>query len=468
MKRGLESGQDRRSFLTETGLGAGVLALGPLAASLAKSSPAKAAGSGFDFDTPLSRIGYDDEKWDGAIRREGVDHLIAGMSISDMDFRCAPAITAALAKRVAHENWGETDMQSAGPMAFKRGVIEWNKRRYGIDAVNLDNLEITTGVHPGLQAAIRAFTRPGDKVVLAAPIYNGFYSDIGYCKAVPEESPMRYVDGRYEIDWEDLERRLMTPRVKLSILCNPQNPVGRVFTRDEITRYGELCLKHKVILLVDEIFCDILAKDSTYVPFSTLANRAIVDNSITFKSTSKSFSLACMKCAWFFSTNPALFKAVAEENHPYLNTLGMIASQAAYAGGEDWMRQCVTYLDENQDFANRHIKANIPMIKVGRRPEGTYLGWIDISAVAGKIGAKEMAEEANRKAAASGSELKHKVTPEEMVQHWFARNAFVHMYPGSMYGLGGENHMRINFATSRITLKAALDSMANALKKISA
>jgi cystathionine beta-lyase len=272
---------------------------------------------------------------------------------------------------------------------------------------------------------------------------------------------MKYVNGRYEIDWEDLERR-MTPQVKLSILCNPQNPVGRVWSREDLTRYGELCLKHNVVVLADEIFCDILAKDSAYVPFSTLANKAIVNNSITFKSTSKSFSLACMKCAWFFSTNPDLFKAASNENHAYLNTLGMIASQAAYDGGEEWMRQCVAYLGDNQTFAHDYIRANIPMIKVGQKPEGTYLTWIDISAVADKIGAKERAAEANRAGA------KHAVTPEEAVQHWFAHNTFVHMYPGSMYGVGGQNHMRINFATSRKTLKAGLDSMATALKKISA
>ena len=460
----MERGVDRRSLLAKTGIGAGVLALGPLAASLT-SEAASPNDEKFDFDTPYSRIGWDDEKWDGAIRTEHVDHLIAGMSISDMDFKCAPAITAALIRRVHHENWGETDMNSAGPMAFKRGVIEWNRRRYGIDQITLDNLEITTGVHPGLQAAMRAFTRPGDKVLLAAPIYNGFYSDIGYCKAVPEESPMKFVDGRYEIDWEDLERR-MTPQVKVSILCNPQNPVGRVWSREELTRYGELCLKHNIIVLADEIFCDILAKDSAYVPFSTLENRAIVNNSVTFKSPSKSFSLACMKCAWFFSTNSDLFRAAADENHPYLNTLGMIASQAAYSGGEDWMRQCVDYLDGNQAFAHDYIRANIPMIKVGKKPEGTYLTWIDISAVAQKIAATEAAGEANR--ASGGGKAARRVSPEEVVQHWFARNAFVHMYPGSMYGLGGQNHMRINFATSRKTLKAALDSMAGALKKISA
>src|SRR6185312_2854959 len=168
--------QDRRSFLTKAGLGAGVLALSPLASSVAQSAQTTATGA-YDFDTPYSRIGWDDDKWDGAIQREQVDHLIAGMSISDMDFKCAPAITAALKRRVAHENWGETDMTTAGPMAFKRGIIAWNKKHYGIDVITLDNLEITTGVHPALQAAIRAFPKPGEKVLLAAPIYNGFYSD---------------------------------------------------------------------------------------------------------------------------------------------------------------------------------------------------------------------------------------------------------------------------------------------------
>ena len=134
--------QDRRAFLSNAGLGAGVLALGPLAAGAAQAfvpppAPPLPAGGKFDFDTPYSRIGFDDEKWDGAIRKEGVDHLVAGMSISDMDFRCAPAITAALRARIAHENWGETDMEAAGPMAFKRGVIEWNKRHYGIDIIRI-------------------------------------------------------------------------------------------------------------------------------------------------------------------------------------------------------------------------------------------------------------------------------------------------------------------------------------------
>jgi cysteine-S-conjugate beta-lyase len=456
---------NRRAFLTAAQLTAIAGAVGTSAAAVEANG---APGGKFDFDTPYNRIGTDCIKWDSVIRGHHMDRIIAGMGVADMDFKCAPAITAALQRRVAHENWGETDMDCAGPMAFKKGIIDWNKKHYGIDVIHLDNLEITTGVHPGLQAAIRAFTKPGEKVLLAAPIYNGFYSDIRYAKAVPVESPMKYEDSRYEIDWEDFERR-MTPEVKVSILCNPQNPVGRVWSKDEITRYGELCLKHNVIVLADEIFCDILAKGQGFTPFSTLENRAIVDNSITFKSPSKSFSLACMKCAWFFSTNPVLFKAAAEMNSPYLNTLGMIASQAAYAGGEDWMHQCVAYLGANQEFANQYIKANIPMIKVGRKPEGTYLGWIDVTAVAMRIGAQKLADEANRNPARNPRTGAIKLaTPEEMVNHWFAHNAFVHMYPGSQYGLGGANHMRINFATSRRTLKAALDSMAGALKKIAA
>ncbi len=471
--------QGRRSFLKNSGMAGGVLALGPLAASVtAAGAAATVPPKGkYDFDKPYNRIGFDDVKWDAALRTEHLDHLVAGMGIADMDFRCAPAITAALRKRVAHENWGYLDMGAPGPVAFKNGLIAWNRKRYGIEVIDPDRLGITTGVHAGIICALRAFTRPGDKVLMATPIYNGFYGDLRYTKTVAEESLMKYVDGRYEIDWEDFERR-MTPEVKVSILCNPQNPVGRAWTREELNRYGELCLKHNVIVISDEIHCDFIMKGQKYVPFSTLENKDVVANSFTMKSGSKSFSLAAMKCAWFFSTNPKLFDAAIEMNHADLNTLGMISEQAAYAGGESWLNQCVDYIDANQDFANRYIKANIPMIKVGRKPEGTYLSWLDVTAVADRIGAKKLADEANRQAAGNGARMgqdysgrqamvaRKPVTPEEMVGHWFAKNAFVQLNPGNTYGYGGANHMRMNVATSRKTLTAALDSMADALKEL--
>jgi len=185
-----------------------------------------------------------------------------------------------------------------------------------------------------------------------------------------------------------------------------------------------------------------------------------------------------MKVAWFFSTNPDVFKATSFYNHADLNTLGMYASKAAHEGGEAWLNQCVDYIDGNHAFANAYIKANIPMIKVGNKPEGTYLTWLDVTAVADKNGARKMADDANQQAhdaaVKAGTDYSGRrsldtlrtLTPEDMVQKWMAKNAFVYLNDGSSYGLGGANHMRMNLATSRRTLKAALDSMAGALKNL--
>jgi cystathionine beta-lyase len=291
---------------------------------------------------------------------------------------------------------------------------------------------------------------------------------------------MKFVNGRWEIDWVDFEAKASMPDTKVSILCNPQNPVGRAWTKEELTRYGEICLKHNVLVLADEIHCDFISKGSKYIPFASLDNEAVVKNSITYKSVSKSFSLAGMKCAWFFTTNPEVYKATVFNNHADLNTVGMYAAESAYAGGEGWLNDCVAYISDNHQFANDYIKKNIPMIKVGQPPEGTYLQWIDVTAIADKIGAKKMADDANQQAhdaaAKMGTDYSGRQamgemrvqTPEDMVQHWMAKNAFVQLNAGTTYGLGGANHMRMNIATSRKVLKAALDSMAAATKKISA
>jgi bifunctional pyridoxal-dependent enzyme with beta-cystathionase and maltose regulon repressor activities len=268
------------------------------------------------------------------------------------------------------------------------------------------------------------------------------------------------------------------PGTTVTIICNPQNPVGRAWTKDELHRYGELALKHNVKVLCDEIHCDFITHGNKYTPFSTLDDKAIVNNSITFKSGSKSFSLAAMKCAWFFTTNPEVYKATAFYNHADLNTLGMYAAEAAYAGSEGWLNDLVSYISANHDYANAYIKQNIPMMKVGQKPEGTYLVWVDVSAIADKINAKKLADDANQQAHEAAAKMGtdysgrqematvREQTAEDMVQHWLAKNAFVQLNAGSSYGLGGANHMRMNIATSRKTLKAALDSMSAALKKL--
>ena len=465
-------GRSRRRFLRNAGMGGGVLALGPLAASLADAAPASVNGPAngkYDFDTPFNRIGSGCLKWDGALRDEHMGHIVAGMGISDMDFQCGPFITAALRKRIQFENWGYVDMDSPGPKAFVQSIIDWNRRRHGITAITPDNVAFTMGVHAGLMDALRAFSPKGGKVLMLAPAYGGFYEDIIASRMVVSESPMNYVNGQYEIDWDDLERR-MTPDTKVTILCNPHNPVGRVWSKAELTRYGELCLKHKIVVLSDEIHCDFVNKGNKYTPFSTLDDKKVVNNSITFTATSKSFSLGSLNLAWYYTTNKEMGAEVLsyDRNRTDIPSLSIAAAQGAHDGGEEWLNQLTAYIDGNHDFVGEYLKANIPTIKGGAKPQGTFLRWLDVSDVARKIDAQKLADAENKKPQPYDTQTGKPriVSPEDMVNHWFAHNAFVGLDPGSIFGHGGAGHVRMNIATSRRTLKAALDSMAAAVKTL--
>jgi cystathionine beta-lyase len=451
-------GLNRRAFLRNAGMTALVGAVGsgsPVAAAAATA--AFAANGKFDFDTPYNRFGTDSTKYDQQIRVFGKDSVQVGMGIADMDFRAAPAITKGLLERMQHENWGYLDMNGPAMKAFTDGIVSWNKRRYNVD-INPDSLVITTGVHPGLIAALRAFSPPGSKVLLQTPTYNGFYGDLRATNTIAEESPLKLVNGRYAMDFEDLERRISHDTNTL-ILCNPQNPTGNCWSKEDLLKLGEICLRRRVVVLADEIHCDFVTKGNKYTPFASIGNKEIVNNSLTFKAASKSFGLAAMKCAWFYSDNPDYLARVKAQNRADLTTLGMIASKSAYSGGEEWLNECVDYIDANHDFVEQYIKANIPMIK-SYKPQGTYLTWLDVSAVADKINAKQLAEEANRSLKAGASP----VSPETMVERHFVKTAKVHMNAGTSYGLGGQNHMRMNIATSRKTLQLALDNLARALK----
>jgi len=457
-------GLNRRSFLRNTGMAAFVGAFGsaaPLAAATAAAA-AVAENGKFDFDTPYNRFGTDSTKYDQQIRVYGKDSVQVGMGIADMDFKVAPSITKELMARLQHENWGYLDMQGSLGKSMNEHIVAWNKKRYGL-TVNPESVVMTTGVHPGLIAAIKAFCPPGSKVLLNTPTYNGFYGDLTYTKTLPEEVPMRLVNGRYSIDFDEFERHI-GPDTNVYILCNPQNPTGNMWSQADLMKLGEICLKRRVVVLADEIHCDFAQKGQKYTPFASLPDKAIVNNSITFKAASKSFGLAAMKCAWFFSDNTDFVNRVRANNRADLTTLGLIASHGAYSGGEEWLNQCVEYIDGNQDFVSQYVAANIPMIKCVK-PQGTYLQWLDVSAVADKIGAKDMAAEANKKAEGGGRRGAG-VTPETMVERYLVRHAKVHLNQGASYGLGGANHMRMNIATSRKTLEVALSSLANALKTV--
>ena len=447
-----DSGLDRRAFLKRAGMTAVLGAVGARDALASQSSDVLPPPliQDYNFDQIYDRVGTDSTKWDGAIANFG-EEIEVGMGIADMDFRAAPCITRALAERCEHENWGYLRR----PQAYVQAIVDWNKRRYDLD-IDPDTVVLTTGVHPGLIAALQTFAPPGTRVLLTAPVYSGFYSDLRFTKTVPEDSPMRLIDGRYSIDFEDFERRAR--RANVFILCNPQNPTGNIWSPEDLTRIGEICLDHRVIVLADEIHCDFVTKGSKYTPFASLPNRKIVDNSITFKAASKTFSLAAMKAAWYFSTNPDLLERVRENTRADLSTLGMVANLAALTEGEDWLDQLLPYIDGNHDFAETYITDKMPLVKY-TKAQGTYLAWIDVSEVVERISAKQTASEETD---TSG----RLVSPEQIVQRWFAENARVALNPGHSYGTGGEGHMRMNIASPRRLLERAFDNMANALERV--
>ncbi len=450
-------GLNRRVFLRNAGMTALLGAIGapPLRAEAGSEASAGAAfgppGGTYDFDTVYNRVGSNCVKWDRAIGNYGKENIAVGMGIADMDFRAAPCITKALAARCTHENWGYVD--STKP--FVDAIVAWEKKRFGL-TVNPDAVVITTGVHPGIIAALEAFSPPGSRVLLTTPTYNGFYGDLRAARVKPEDSPMKVgADGRYTIDFDDFERRI-SHDTNTFILCNPQNPTGNCWSAEDLTRIGEICLRRRVVVLADEIHRDFVQKGQTFTPFSSLPNKDIVRNSITFTAVSKSFSLAAMKAAWFYSENMDLIERVKANNRADLTTLGMVANVAALTEGEDWLTQVRQYIDANHDYVASYVKAEMPMVSCVK-PQGTYLMWLDVSEVANRIGAKRQAEDASRTAPAP-------VTPEQIVERWFVKHAKVQLNAGSSYGTGGAGHMRMNLGTSRKLIELALTNMAAALK----
>ena len=221
------------------------------------------------------------------------------MGIADMDFKAPACIGEALEARTKHENWGYLDSTES----LKEAICGWNKERYGLDVAQ-ETVTIASGVHPGLIAALLAISPPASKVIMNTPTYNGFWTDLKWSRTVANENKLiKDKEGVYHIDWDDFEARL-TPDTHAFLLCNPQNPTGNCWSEADLLRMGELCLKHGVIVLADEIHCDFVTKGQTYTPFASLPDKAIVDNSVTFKAVSKTFSLAGMKNAYFLFDEP--------------------------------------------------------------------------------------------------------------------------------------------------------------------
>ncbi len=436
-----------------TALAGAVGAGGVTASTTAAAGPSAYLNNGkYDFDTVYNRVGSDCYKWDSQIVLFG-DKMQIGMGVADMDFRVAPCVTEAMAERLKHENWGY--MSTEGKDSLREAIAEWNHDRHSVD-VDPSIIEIADGVHPGLIATLRTFSPPASKVLMMTPTYNGFYDDLTWTQTIKNESEMVFEDGRYSIDWDDFEAR-MTPDTHCLLLCNPQNPTGNVWSEEDLLRIGELCLKHQVIVLSDEIHADFALGGRTYTPFASLPDKDIVNNSLTYKAITKTFSMPATKNAYWFTTNPVYRERVMKNHRPEVNTLGVVANEAAYRHGRDWFDQLLPYIDNNHKFVENFLRKNLPEVSY-TKSEGTFLSWLHFDEIMDEVGVVE-------KSAASQATNTPKMETE-VFKAWLVDHAGVQLNHGEYYGKGGERCMRMNIGCSRKVLAEALNRIADAVKSV--
>jgi len=448
---------NRRTFLKGAGMTALAGAVG--AGSAATVSTAAAAGATpylkngkYDFDTVYSRVGSDSVKWDSQIAAFG-DNVKVGMGIADMDFRAAPCIGEAMMERMKHENWGYISAEAYD--SYREAIADWNHDRYGYE-LDPASIVFATGVHPGLIATLKTFSDPGSKVLMMTPTYNGFYSDLTHSRTIKNESEMVFENGRYSIDWDDFEARMTTDTQSL-LLCNPQNPTGNVWSEDDLMRIGELCLKHQVVVLADEIHADFVRAGQKFTPFASLPDKAIVDNSLSYRAITKTFSMPASKNAYWFSTNPVYLARVKKNHQAGINTLGVVANEAAYRNGRDWLDQVLPYLDANHQYVEDYLKENLPQVGY-TRAQGTFLSWLHFGEIMDEVGVVE-------KSAASQMTDKP-MTETQAFEAWLVGKSGIQLNDGEGYGKGSKRCMRMNIGCSRQMLSKALNGIADAISNV--
>lgn len=385
----------------------------------------------YDFSRPTDRRGTDSYKWDSAPEAD-----IIPMWVADMDFETFPGITEALQRRVAHGIFGYTRV----PEAYYEAVCRWFGKRHGWH-INREDIIYTSGVVPAVSAVIKALTLPGDQVIVQGPVYNCFFSSIrnNGCEMVSNSLIYNKEELRYEIDFDDLERKLKHERARLMLLCNPHNPGGRVWTRDELTRVAELCRKYGVRVVSDEIHCELTLYDNEHVPFGSLPDELSRD-SITCCSPSKAFNTAGLQIANIVCRDAEvrnrIDRAININEVCDVNPFGVIALQAAYSDeGYEWLTQLRKYISANYDLLLERFARELPKCKV-MRMEGTYLAWIDCSEL--HISSDEI---------------------EEMLMH----ENKVWVNAGSMYGAEGAAFIRINMACTSELLNEGITRIVNGL-----
>jgi cystathionine beta-lyase len=383
-----------------------------------------------DFDKLIDRFGSECEKWDGAkdyFHLEGVTPLW----VADMDFHSAKPIQKALQQRIDHNLYGYTKKDGN----IIKEIKKWLKHRHQW-SVSKKHIAVASGVVTSLNVAINAFSNKGDAIVIQPPVYHPFARSIKANDRVLRNNPLRLVNGKYEIDFDDLEVQLKG--AKMFILCNPQNPTGKVFSKSELKKIAKLCIENGVMIFSDEIHFDIVFAPCKHIPMASLSNE-VAQITLTATAASKTFNIAGCSTSYVICENESLLRRYKQTSKKYIaddgNLFGVIATQAAYHDGEKWVDALLEYLRGNVEFVTRYIRKKIPQVEV-INPQSTYLMWLDF-----------------RKVGKHSDEIK-KILWED---------AKAGLIDGRVFGMEGDGFFRLNIGTQRAILKSALKRIKEAL-----
>ena len=384
----------------------------------------------FDFETLVRREGTASVKWDGRKGYFNSEDLLP-MWVADMDFAVPEAVSRAVRERAGHPVFGYT----LATDSVYESLVNWMRKRHGYE-VQRDWVILSPGVVPSLHAAAIAFALPGEGVIVQPPVYFPFFSAVTETDRKLILNPLRLEDGRYRIDFDHLEE-CAGQGARLLILCTPHNPVGRVWSEDELRTVLDIARRHDLVILSDEIHHDLIFPGSSHIPLHLLAGEEA--NIVTAVAPSKTFNIPGLGLSALIVPNPrhrvALRKAFELLHLGASNPFSLVAFEAAYREGEEWLEALLIYLTETRDFVSQYLAEHIPKIKV-IQPEGTYLLWLDC-----------------RELGMNDSELKQ----------FFIHKAKVGMNPGTVFGQGGSGFMRMNIGTSKLIVVEALERIAGAV-----
>ncbi len=382
----------------------------------------------YDFDTPVNRRNTGSIKWDC-----GPDEL--PMWVADMDFKTAPEIIDAFSERVNHGVFGYSDVTEEWYDAY----INWWKNRHHVE-YKREDLIFCTGVIPALSSSVRKLTTPNENVVVMTPVYNIFFNSIVNNGCRPIEVALTYVDGVWGIDWDLLEESLKNPQTTLMFLCNPQNPVGKIWDKETLSKIGKLAFDNGVIVISDEIHCDLTLPGTEYVPFASVDDTCRM-NSVTLIAPTKTFNIAGLQSACIAVPNPGLrhkiWRAVNTDEVAEPNSFAQIAAITAFTKGEAWLDELREYIKTNRDYVINKLSEECSEIKVVSE-DATYLLWIDVSKVSDNV--------------------------EEFAK-FLRKETGLWITAGSHYGVAGEGFIRVNIACPKVTLEDGVRRLIEGTKK---